>query len=83
MSDFNNIDCRALSFSPDLALKSINKAQFLFGSKVLKRIICFCLYILGVRRVEISKAVELPENTVRTMLKNVSRDGYETFFDRR
>ena len=83
MSDFNNIDCRELLFSPDLSLKRINKAQFVFGGNVLKRIICFCLYILGVRRVDIAKAINLPENTVRTMLKTISRDGYEAFFDRR
>ena len=83
MSEFNNIDCRTLSFSPELASKRLSKAQLIFGEKVIKRIICFCLYILGVRRIEISEAVKLPENTVRTMLKAISRDGFAAFFDRR
>lgn len=72
-----------LSFSPELSFNRISKAEFVFGSKMLKRIICFCLYILGVRRVEIAKAINLPENTVRTMLKAISCDGFEAFFDRR
>ncbi|MGP8329203.1 MAG: hypothetical protein ACT6FF_02635 [Methanosarcinaceae archaeon] len=50
---------------------------------MMLRIICFCLYVFGVRRTEISKVVELPDNTVRTMLKTISRDGFEAFFDRR
>ena len=83
MSGFNNIDCRTLSFSPELSSKRLSKAQLIFGEKVIKRIICFCLYILGVRRIEISEAVKLPENTVRTMLKAISRDGFAAFFDRR
>lgn len=83
MSEFNNIDCRTLSFSPELSSKSLRKAQLIFGEKVIKRIICFCLYIFGVRRIEISEAVKLPENTVRTMLKAISKDGFIAFFDRR
>lgn len=83
MPEFNNVDCRALSFSPELSLKRLNKAQLIFGKKVIQRIICFCLYILGVRRIEISEAVKLPENTVRTMLKAISKDGFPAFFDRR
>ncbi len=83
MSEFNNVDCRVLSFSPELSSKRLSKAQLIFGKKVIQRIICFCLYILGVQRIEISKAVKLPENTVRTMLKTILRDGFEAFFDRR
>ena len=83
MNKFNKIDCRTLSFSPDLSSDRLNKAQLIFGEKVLKRIIVFCLYILGVRRTEISRAVKLPENTVRTMLKTISKDGFIAFFDRR
>ena len=83
MSDFNKIDCQVLSFSPELSHNRISKAEFAFGNKMLKRIICFCLYILGVRRIEIAKAINLPENTVRTMLKTISVDGFEAFFDRR
>ena len=83
MSDFNKMDCRALSFSPELSSKRLSKAQLIFGEKVLNKIICFCLYILGVRRIDISEAVNLPENTVRTMVKSILRDGFAAFFDRR
>jgi len=83
MSGFNKIDCQTISFSSKLSSKRLGKAQLIFGEKVMQRIICFCLYIFGVRRSEISKIMKLPENTVRTMLKAISRDGFEAFFDRR
>lgn len=83
MNELNKIDCQTLSFSPNLSSNRLSKAQLIFGEKVLKRIIVFCLYVLGVRRSEISEAVKLPENTVRTMLKTISRDGFVAFFDRR
>ncbi len=83
MSGINKVDCQALSFSPKLSSERLSKAQLIFSEKILQRIICFCLYIFGVRRTEISKVTGLPENTVRTMLKTISRDGFKAFFDRR
>ncbi len=79
----NKVDCQTLSFSAKLSSERLSKAQLIFGEKVIQRIICFCLYILGVRRTEIAKVMKLPENTVRTMLKTILRDGFEAFFDRR
>lgn len=83
MDKIDSIDCRNLSFYLDLSESRLNKAQFVFGEKVLKRIIVFSLYILGVRRTEISQAVKLPENTVRTMLKTISKNGVIALFNRR
>ncbi len=83
MNEIDSIDCRNLSFSLDLSESRLNKAQLVFGEKVLKRIIVFSLYILGVRRTEISQTVKLPENTVRTMLKAISKNGIVALFDRR
>lgn len=83
MNEIDSIDCRNISFLPDLSKNRLNKAQFVFGEKVLKRIIVFSLYILGVRRTEISQTVKLPENTVRTMLKTISRNGVIALFGRK
>jgi len=83
MNELNKIDCRTLSFSPNLSSNRLKKAKSIFGENVLKRIIVFSLYILGVRRSEISRATKLPENTVRTMLKTILKDGFVAFFDRR
>jgi hypothetical protein len=83
MNKIDSIDCRNLSFSLDLSESRLNKVQFVFGEKVLKRIIVFSLYILGVRRTEISQTVKLPENTVRTMLKTISKNGVIALFNRR
>lgn len=83
MNKLNKIDCQSLSFSSNLSSNRLKKAQVIFGEKVLVRIIVFCLYILGVRRTEISSVVKLSENTIRTMLKAISNDGFVAFFDRR
>jgi hypothetical protein len=83
MEEVNNIDCRALSFSPGLSSSRLSKAKLIFGEKVLKRIVIYCLYILGAKRTGISQVVGVPENTVRTMLKTIARDGIVAFFDRR
>jgi hypothetical protein len=83
MNKLDSIDCRNLSFSLDLSESRLNKVQFVFGEKVLKRIIVFSLYILGVRRTEIARAVKSPENTVRTMLKTISKGGVISLLNRR
>lgn len=83
MNIIDTIDCRNLSFSLDLSENRLNKVRLIFGEKVLKRIIVFSLYILGVRRTEISQAVKLPENTVRTMLKTISKNGAIALLNRR
>lgn len=83
MNEIDSIDCRNLSFSVDLSESRLTKAQLVFGEKVLKRIIVFSLYMLGVRRIEIAQAVKLPENTVRTMLKTISRNGVASLLNRR
>ncbi|MBI9068042.1 MAG: hypothetical protein JEZ09_12170 [Salinivirgaceae bacterium] len=83
MNEIDRIDCRNLSFSLDLSESRLNKAQLVFGEKNLKRIIVFSLYILGVRRTEISQTVKLPENTVRTMLKTISKKGIIALFNMR
>ncbi len=79
----DSIDCRNLSFSLDLSESRLNKVLLVFGENVLKRIIVFSLYILGVKRTDISQVVKLPENTVRTMLKTISKDGVIALFNRR
>ncbi len=83
MNKIDTIDCRNLSFSLDLSERRLNKAKLIFGEKVLKRLIVFSLYILGVRRTEISQTVNLPENTVRTMVKTISKKGIFSLFNKR
>ena len=78
----NKIDCRDLIFSPDLSSNRLSKAKLIFGEKVLERMIVFCLYILGVQRSAISRAVGLPENTVRTMIKKILNNGFVAFVNR-
>lgn len=80
MSALDSIDCRNLSFSLDVSENRLSKAKLVFGEKVLKRILVFSLYIMGVRRTEISQTINLPENTVRTMLKTISKNGVMALF---
>lgn len=83
MAENNTIDCRTLSFSQNLSSNRLRKAKLIFGENVLRKIIMYCLYILGVKRKEISDIFGLSENTVRTMLRTIGKDGFVAFFDRR
>lgn len=83
MSELDRINCQGLSFSPELSTKRLDKAKLLFGEKVLKRIIIYCLYLLGVKRADISRLLRIPENTVRTMLRTISINGFFAFIDKR
>ena len=48
------LDCRNLDFSPKLAAERLASAEKVFGKKILRRVIAFALFILGVNRARIS-----------------------------
>jgi len=83
MKKINKLDCRSLNFSPELSMRRLEKAQLVIKSNILRSILCFCLYIFGVKRNEIGEFLGIPHNTVRSMLKGIMRDGVFAFFDRR
>ena len=77
------MNCQDIVFSPQQSQKRIEKALRVLPSQVLKRIIFFALYLLGARLSAIASLVEIPEESVKTTISRVMRDGLSAFPDRR
>ncbi len=77
------MDCQNIVFSTQQSQKRINKALLILPSKVLSRILSFALYILGARFSTIGSLMETSEESIKTMVSRVMRDGFPAFRDRR
>ncbi len=77
------MDCQNIAFSPQQSEKRIEKALRVLPSQVLKRILFFALYLLGARKNTIASLVDIPEDSVKTTISRVMRDGLSAFRDRR
>ena len=77
------MDCRQVTFSPEKSQERTHKALQMFPRKLLMRILAFALYLLGASRKEVAALVEMPEESVKTLLRVVLRDGFPALRDRR
>jgi len=77
------IDCRSLTFSPQLSESRMDQAWESFGPGVIQRIVCFTLFLLGVNRSTIGRTLGIPPDTAKSIIKAVKRDGLRAFEDRR
>ncbi len=77
------INCQGLSFSPKLSNDRLLKAKKVFGTKVIYRIICFALYLLGVDRASISKYLNIAPGSIRSIIRALFNSGLLAFEDRR
>lgn len=77
------INCQNIRFSENLSYSRISSANKIFGEKVVKRILAFALFLLGVNRKEISEILAIPLNTVKSNIKALHSDGIAAFEDRR
>jgi hypothetical protein len=55
----------------------------MFPRKLLMRVLAFALHLLGANRKEVAALVEMPEESVKTLLRVVLRDGFSALRDRR
>lgn len=76
-------NCQELSFSVKHSQKRIERAKDVFDYNVIKRIISFALYLLGLGRKDIGKTLVLPVETVKSINKALMRDGLIAIEDRR
>lgn len=83
MEKIRHINCQAFSFSDKLSKDRIERALEAFGSKIVKRLLCFALYLLGLNRSDIGKSLDLPPETVKSIIKAIIRDGLGALEDRR
>lgn len=77
------IDFQAIKFNDNLSDQRIAFANKTFGEKVVKRIIAFALFLLGVNRSIISTIVNIPLNTVKSNIKALFSTGISAIEDRR
>lgn len=77
------MDCRQIEFSPEKSQERVNKALRVFPRKLLMRILAFTLHLLGASRKEVAALVEMPEESVKTLLRVVLHDGFPALRDRR
>ena len=77
------MDCRQVEFSPEKSQERIEKALRVFPRKLLMRILAFALHLLGAERKVVAALVGMPEQSVKTALRLVLRDGFAALRDRR
>jgi hypothetical protein len=77
------MDCRQVTFSAEKSQERIHNALQVFPRKLLMRILAFALHLLGARRKEVAALVEMPEESVKTLLRLVLGDGFPALRDRR
>ena len=75
--------CQSLEFSPEVSKQRFEQARRIFGASVLRRILCFALYLLGAKRSKIASVLEMPLESVKTTLRVLNRDGLGALEDRR
>lgn len=83
MPELINLNCQSISFNPRLSARRLKKAQSIFPIKILLNIMCFSLYILGMKRSMIASTFGLSPNTVRTKIRAFLKEGASALFDRR
>jgi len=54
-----------------------------FGAGVIQRLLCFTLYLLGVNRSVVGRSLEIPPETVKSIVKALNRNGLSALEDRR
>ncbi|MCP4698041.1 MAG: hypothetical protein GY862_14480 [Gammaproteobacteria bacterium] len=77
------MNCSHIEFSPENSQKRINKALQVFPQGVLMCILEFALYLLGAKRKVVAELTGMPEESVKTMIRRVFRDGFQALRDRR
>ena len=77
------MDCQNIIFSPHQSHKRIERALRVLPTQVLRKFLCFALYLLGARLNSIASFVEIPAESVKTTISRVIKDGIPALRDRR
>ncbi|MCP3679200.1 MAG: hypothetical protein GY782_02615 [Gammaproteobacteria bacterium] len=77
------INCQAIRSSERLSQQRLSQYQGILGDRLVKNILCFGLFLLGVDREFISKALDIPAGTVRSLIRAIGKSGISAIEDRR
>jgi DNA-binding transcriptional ArsR family regulator len=61
----------------------MRQARESLGAGIIRRLLCFSLYLLGLNRSAIGGTLGIPPDTAKSIIKAVKRDGLRAFEDRR
>lgn len=73
----------ALSFSHIYSIKRLDKAYESFGVDAINRIVGFTLFLLGAKREDIARYLQMPFGTFLSFLNRADQYGLSAFDDRR
>ena len=74
------MSCQNLKFDLTLSQKRINRATHIFSIVVIRRILCFSLYLLGATRTSIAKLIEMPTEFVPVTVPRIISTGISLKF---
>lgn len=77
------MDCQNMVFSPKHSQNRIEKALQVLPELVVKKVLFFALYLLGARMNAIALFVDMPEESGKTTINRILRDGIPALSDRR
>ena len=77
------IDYQKAFFSPSLQQKRLKQARSILGERVVDRLLCFTLFLLGIQRSTIAELLDAPPGTVKSVVRSVLHDGLPALEDRR
>ena len=72
-----------LNFSNNLSDKRIAQAESILGRKVVRKILTYALFLLGVNRSTIASFLDTPQGSVRSLVLAIKNKGLSGFDDQR
>ena len=77
------MNCQQLKFSSVLSQKRLQLAQTLFGATIVRKVLAWALFLLGVQKRQICSFLEMKEGSLRTFLFRLNQQGLGTLEDGR
>ena len=77
------MDCRQIEFSPTKSADRIDRVLRVVPRGLLMRMLAFTIHLLGARRQAVASLVGMREESVKTVIRLVMRDGFPAIRDRR
>jgi hypothetical protein len=77
------MNCENITFSQQLCNQRIAPAEALLGSKVVRKILGYALFLLGATRSTISSFLDMPPGSVRSLVLAMNKKGLPALEDQR
>ena len=78
-----NMNCEKLLFSQELSDQRISQAETLLSKTLVRKILAYALFLLGVNRSAISNFLNMPPGTIRSLVLAITHRGLSGFEDQR